>query len=73
MAVFAVPGLSYVLKDTVGEMYFCNLRASVFGRAARYETQPVPLGAIVVDLWPVSGIRECHECLRARITRRFST
>ncbi len=24
--VFAVPDPSFVLKDTVGEMYFCNLR-----------------------------------------------
>jgi hypothetical protein len=24
--MFAVPGPSFVLKDTVGEMYFCNLR-----------------------------------------------
>jgi hypothetical protein len=24
--MFAVPDPSFVLKDTVGEMYFCNLR-----------------------------------------------
>jgi hypothetical protein len=24
--MFAVPGPPFVLKDTVGEMYFCNLR-----------------------------------------------
>jgi hypothetical protein len=32
--MFAGPDPSFVLNDTVGEMYFCNLRCSVSGRCS---------------------------------------
>jgi hypothetical protein len=38
--MFAVPDPSFVLKDTGGEMYFCNLRCFCLVGAARYQAEP---------------------------------
>jgi hypothetical protein len=39
---FAVPDPSFVLKDTVGEMYFCSLRCfCVWSVAVGYKAEPV--------------------------------
>jgi hypothetical protein len=33
--IFSVPGPSFVLKDAVGSIYFCNLRCFYCNRGAR--------------------------------------